>query len=197
MLFIESIKYHQYHFTNLAYHQQRLECTRKHFFPQDSPINLKNVLIHHTPGDSNLYKCRVIYGKQIYRVEFVPYKPRRVSSLKIVYDDTIDYSYKYQDREPLDILFKQKGVADDILVIKNGNITDSYYANIAFSDGKRWYTPASPLLKGTKRASLLNQKIIEEAEITLRDLFKFKSIKLLNAMLDWDSPYEISMDYVF
>ena len=197
MVFIESIKYHKSLFANLTYHQQRFDATRKHFFPKAAHIDLKNNVVDFAPQDSKLYKCRVLYGENIHKIEFVPYKTKLIYSLKIIYNDTISYDFKYQDRTQLDLQYQQRGVADDILLVKKGNITDSYYANVAFSDGKKWYTPASPLLKGTQRAFLLDQKAIEETDITLRDLFKFKSIKLINAMLDWDSPYEIPMDNIY
>ena len=94
-------------------------------------------------------------GKNITRIEFEPYVRPAVRSLKVVLSDSISYGYKSADRSALDHLFQLRGECDDILIVKKGCVTDSYYANVAFWDGKHWFTPDTPLLPGTMRASLL------------------------------------------
>ena len=77
----------------------------------------------------------------------------------------------------------------DILIIKNKEITDTSYANIAFWDGSKWLTPANPLLSGVKRQFLMNRGSIFPADIRLNDLHLFKHAVMINAMLDLeDSP---------
>jgi 4-amino-4-deoxychorismate lyase len=77
--------------------------------------------------------------------------------------------------------------ADDILIIKNGFITDTSFSNIAFFDGTQWFTPFTYLLNGTQRQHLLRQGAIVETEITPSDLKQFRYAKLINAMLDLET----------
>ena len=110
---------------------------------------------------------------------------REVQSLAIIRSDEIDYTYKNTNRESLNRLFAQRGKCDDILIVKQGLLTDTSIANIALYDGSNWYTPKHPLLKGTKRAQLLAQGIVQEKELGPEDLSSFPIIRLFNAMIDW------------
>ena len=114
-----------------------------------------------------------------------PYTVRHVHSLALMQADTIDYTYKSAGREPLNCLFALRGACDDILIVKQGLLTDTSIANIALSDGTHWYTPAHPLLKGTKRAALLEEGILQEKDIRPEDLPSFSTVRLFNAMIDW------------
>lgn len=71
-----------------------------------------------------------------------------------------------------DILAAQKGDCDEIIIIKNGLVTDTSFTNIAIYKHGMWLTPKHPLLLGTKRAALLEKGIIQEADITVDDLMK-------------------------
>jgi 4-amino-4-deoxychorismate lyase len=44
---------------------------------------------------------------------------------------------------------------DDIIIVRNGFVTDASYANLIFRKGDEWFTPATFLLAGTMRAFLL------------------------------------------
>ncbi|MEO0570500.1 MAG: aminotransferase class IV, partial [Bacteroidota bacterium] len=85
---------------------------------------------------------------------------------------------------------------DDILIVRKGWLTDSYYANIIFWDGTGWYTPSTYLLNGTKRSQLLQGGIIQEAPIQLKDLKSFKGFQLINAMLDFKPGVFLSIDNI-
>jgi len=141
-----------------------------------------------------LVRCRVLYVQSIEVVEFFPYQPRRINSLKLVYDDSIDYSLKYNNRDTLNRLVQMKGNCDEILIVKNGYITDTSYTNICFYDGTHWHTPSAPLLKGTKREQLIEKGIIIEAEIKPDDLLKYSNAMLINAMLDFDEKNGVVID---
>ena len=101
----------------------------------------------------------------------------------MVRSDEIDYTYKSIDRGYLNQLYALRETADDILIVKNELVTDTSIANIALYNGSEWHTPKSPLLKGTQRAFLLDQQIIKEEEITLKQLFTYSRITLFNAMI--------------
>ena len=111
---------------------------------------------------------------------------RDIKSLKLVYDDAIDYSYKYADRSALTKLLEQKGNCDEIIIVKNALLTDTSYTNLAFFNGKEWHTPSTPLLKGTMRERLVEEEKIREAAITVNDLKNYEKVSLINCMLDID-----------
>lgn len=71
--------------------------------------------------------------------------------------DTIDYRYKSTDRKELEALYALRGNQDDVLIVRNNLLTDTSIANVALEKEGVWYTPRTPLLKGTKRALLLEQ----------------------------------------
>jgi len=127
---------------------------------------------------------------------FLPHHYRQIKSLKLVEDDKIDYRYKFADRQHLGRLFERRGDCDDILIVKNGCITDSFTANVIFSDGSRWWTPDTPLLAGTMRAKLLKEGKISECRITPNGLNKYLKAGLINAMQDIDNMPVIAIDRI-
>lgn len=130
------------------------------------------------------YKCRALYRERIESVSFAPYTVRPVHRLKLVAADHIEYGLKFADRALLKQAFEQRGNADDVLLVKEGRITDTYYANIAFWNGRAWITPKRPLLPGTRRARLLRQGAIHTAPLRVEDLRHFHKATLFNAMMD-------------
>jgi len=184
---IESIKLQNGLLQNIEWHNKRFNEARKELFGIDDHVDLKQVVIvPNTLGDG-LYKCRILFERQIEVVEFQPYTARCVRSLQLLECDNIDYEYKYENRLVFDKLMAMKGDADDILVVKNGHITDTSYSNIVFSDGKKWITPDTWLLNGTQRQHLLAEGIITEANITPSSLKHYKWAKPINAMLDFET----------
>jgi len=140
-----------------------------------------------------IFKCRIIYSKQIEKIEFIPYQLPNINTLKVVTENQISYDHKYLDRNHLDQLFQQKENCDDILIVKNNLVTDTYFANIVFYNGTDWVTPAKPLLKGTQRASLLEKGMIKTADIHLEDLRSFEKARLINAMIRFEDEIEIEV----
>lgn len=140
-----------------------------------------------------LFKCRVIYASEIEKVELIPYTLPNIRSLKIVVDDQVEYSHKYLNRERLDTLFNKKGDCDDVLIVKNGLVTDTTYANILFYDGNYWLTPAHPLLRGTQREKLLSRGIVAKADIRPGDLALFEKARLINAMIRFEDKLDVEV----
>ena len=144
----------------------------------------------------DFYKTRVVYGEQgVETVEYAPYSMRNINSLQVAEDDTIVYDYKSTDRSRLNALVAQKRSCDEIIIVKHGLLTDTSFTNLAIYDDKHWVTPKHPLLHGTKRAELLDKRIIREADITLEDLRNANKISLFNAMIEFGEK-EVSIENV-
>lgn len=193
MKFIETIQVKKREFQNIHFHNQRLNQARQNVLKKTNDWQLEKLISIPDHLTDDIYKCRIVYSEDIHSVIFEPYQIRPIHSLKAVYHSSIDYNYKYLNRDLLHHLFEQKGSCDDILIIKNGFVTDSYYCNVAFFYKKNWYTPTAPLLKGTQRAALIEKNIIEEKDILIDDLHIFSKVRLFNAMMEWENAPEISI----
>ena len=129
-------------------------------------------------------KCSIGYRETIRTVGIVAYTPKVIRSLVLVEAEELDYSFKYSDRVQLEVLNKQRGERDEVLIVQNGCITDTTYSNVVFRKNGEFFTPHTYLLNGTKRQRLLRESIIKEAAITVDNLHEFEHVYLINAMLD-------------
>jgi 4-amino-4-deoxychorismate lyase len=127
----------------------------------------------------------VIYSEEVHSVEFIRYERKPIRTIKLKEAGSLEYSHKYLNRKDIDELYDLKGNHDDVLFVKNGRLTDTSYCNIALSDGKQWYTPALPLLAGTKRALLIKEDIVKVRDIKIQGLKDYREICLFNAMIDF------------
>ncbi|MGB0989651.1 MAG: aminotransferase class IV family protein [Halarcobacter sp.] len=185
MNYFETIRCEDYEVFNLEYHEKRVA--------KAVALNL-NLQEYIYPTSSELLRCKLIYDENsILSVEFFPYKKREINSFKIIEDEKIEYSKKYLDRSSIDILYEKRGSCDEIIIIKNGLVTDTSIANIAIYDGTTWLTPKKPLLEGTTRARLLKEGSLVEKDIDLQMLKQSKKLALMNAMIDFD----VIEDYSF
>lgn len=187
--FIETIRLEDGVPQLLEWHEQRMRRTLKAYYPTTEVPKLGDWL----PSDFPLGRCkwRVVYSDVIEEVSVEPYQPRLIRSLRVVEVSDLDYSYKRLDRQSLNACYSQRGGCDDVLIVRGGYLTDTTIANLALSDGHRWYTPRHPLLAGTARAELLNRGILELRDIRLEELHLYRRIRLINAMLPWG---EVELD---
>lgn len=184
--FVETIKIKEGRAQAIAYHQERMERTIRHFFPSLGVASMPSLERLLAPkAHMELYKARVVYGESgVESIEYAPYSMREVHSLQVVEDDNITYNFKSTNRDCLNALAARKGGCDEIIIVKRGLVRDTSYTNVALYDGKLWLTPRQPLLLGTKRAYLLEKKLIQEADLTLDDLRKAQKVSLFNAMIE-------------
>lgn len=183
---VETLKIADGIICQLPYHSDRMNRSRQQLFGCTDTIDIANILTGKIPAGQGVYKCRIVYDRHIHGIDIQPYTRKKVESLRCVYDNTIRYEYKHEDRQALQKLYEHRQSCDDILIIKNNLITDTSYSNIAFFDGNNWLTPAHPLLKGTRRAQLLTEGKIQEAILQTTDLQQFAKASLINAMMDLD-----------
>ena len=178
-LCLETIKIEDGQIYNIKWHNRRCNQTRLALFYQRKPIELQHYI---NPPQEGLFRCRILYNQNIVSIEYIPYKAKDNQTFKIVQSD-IEYSYKYANRELLDSLKKEFDTYDEIIVEKNGLLTDTTIANIAFYDGVSWITPKKPLLEGTMREKLLKSKFLIAKDIKSEDLIHFSNFALMNAMI--------------
>lgn len=145
----------------------------------------ENVLIPEA-HQKGIHKLRIAYNERDEQVALSEYHLKPIQTLQVVVDDDIDYHVKYEDRSRLKDLFNQRKHCDDVLIVKNGFVTDSSYSNIVFFDGSKWVTPSTPLLRGTARERLMTEGKIEPKAILVGDIHQYASFKLINAMRDFD-----------
>ncbi len=192
---LESIKVLDNQIHNLDYHKDRIIKSLRTAYGNhaNSPIDFDLIKKDIEKPDGGLYKLRLTYDESRYNYELIPYQIKPINSLKIIEGRDITYDLKWADRDCINQLYNQKATADDILIVKDGLITDTSYCNVAlFRDGI-WYTPQTPLLHGTKRAQLLEQKIIQEAKMTVDQISTYTQCRLFNALIDF-GQIEISTD---
>ncbi len=193
---IESIRICDGRVSNLPQHTSRMQKACREYLNMKEIWDLESLLSKQKFPATGLYKCRVLYDEKNVSVEFGAYQQRTVRSLKIVHDNSISYEYKFADRVRIDNLFAMREDCDDILIIRDGLVTDSSNANVMFQYANDWVTPESCLLKGTMRQSLLDAGEITTQKITLESLGDFRSCKLINAMI-LDQSQEIPIDAIF
>lgn len=196
-LLLESICVEHGDASLLHYHEQRMNRSRQDLWGSQ-PLNLQEMLAPQlSQYRDGLYKCRVLYQQDVKQVEFVPYQRPQINSLQKVYSQDIDYSYKSADRKALSELYQQRKSSDDILIIKNGVVTDSYFANVLFAQGDQWYTSDQPLLKGVQRQWLLDHGRIKAKRILEEELSQYTHFKLVNALNSFEYAPSIEIQRIY
>ncbi len=190
--FVETIRVVDGVAQNIDLHQRRMDATMAHFAPQANRLTINQSAI--VCGDG-VWKARIVYTPETGHVtyESAPYTLRPLHTLRLLTDDDIDYKYKSTDRHLLQRLHDACTDADDALIVRRGLVTDTTYANVAIWDGSRWLTPAEPLLRGTRRAALLRNGKIFEADIRASSLTRTTHIMVFNAMIE---PEQIIVNHV-
>src|SRR5882724_7985463 len=122
---IETIRLEKGQFGNLSYHQARMDLAFGEFWQHRSPIDVKEFLSTCPVPSIGLHKIRMVYDREVQSVQISVYKARKIQRLKIVESNSIVYPHKFEDRVALEGLFALRGDCDDIIIAKNGAITDA------------------------------------------------------------------------
>jgi len=190
--FLETIRLENGKVYHLAYHQKRVESVFEMFHQDVRGYNLSTLFV--AIPKEGLYRVRIVYNLQgEFTLSYVPYIKREIKSFKLLEDATLHYGCKFANRDTLDRLFAKKGDCDEIIITQNGYITDTSIANIALFDGKQWWTPKNPLLKGTTRQRLLERGFLKEKVLHVKDISQYKKLSLMNAMIDFDIIAELNL----
>lgn len=195
--FVESIKLKDGNLFRLKYHQERVNKTFREFFSEEDPINVFSVLNERLLPAVGTHKIRIVYDSDIISIDFSPYVRREIKSLKLVKTSIQSAPYKFEDRMAYNEAFSLKGDCDDVLLVKDGLLTDSSYCNVALFDGKNWITPKTPLIYGTNRAELIENGLIEEQDIRVDSIKSYEKICLFNAMIEFAELTIDTSDIIF
>jgi len=187
-LLFETIKIEDGLISNIYWHNQRCNRSRKALFKSQNDIDLEAFITAPTKG---LYRCRIVYNDNIQSVEYIPYQAKQINSIKII-KSQIDYEYKYNNRDELTQLLEKE--YDDILIEKNGFLTDTSIANIAFYTDSKWITPKQPLLRGTFREKLLKKGFLILKDIKKEEITYFSHFALMNAMIGFQIQENIHIE---
>lgn len=185
---LETIRVEDGEALHLDYHQKRIDKSTKGLFIQD--VIKKQVL-----PNKGCFKLRCVYTVNgVEEITITPYIKHKISTFRIVNDNLITYSYKYENRSPINRLFQLRNGCDDIIIVKNGFVTDSSFANIVLHDGEKWITPNTPLLEGTCRDRLIHDGAITEEPIGKSKLYSCHRLVLINAMLSFDENSYVAIN---
>lgn len=182
---------------NLALHQARIN--RSFTLSRTTPISLRNLANNTAFPSKGIYKWRVSYTIENDvppEYSLVEYSEKPIHSLQVVAIQPSEYKYKSEDRAVLDMAYAQRASCDDVLIVINDRLTDTWYCNIALYNGKNWHTPLHCLLQGTMRQKLIENGKIIEKDILLSDLKQYKKVRLFNAMIPWSSKKDITIDHI-
>ena len=183
LLFIETIRVEDGTFVRPELHLQRMRQTVREAYGVASGFDLADgsIPLQHRKGT---VKCRIVYGRSLSEISFAPYVPREIRSLRLVAaDDELDYHLKYADRSALARLLQRRDDCDEILIVRDGAITDTSYSNVAFFDGRKYVTPDTFLLNGMRRQYLLGTGVLTECRITPSDLGGFERVVLILSLI--------------
>lgn len=180
MKLLETIYLKDGQWQNIVYHNQRFNETRKAIFDNDETKDLTDLIEIPSEYKTGDFRCRMIYEGEIESINFIKYNQKEIKKLRLIDIENWNYQYKYADRSFLNKLLEENPDVDEVIMTKNGFITDCTIANLAFYDGKNWFTPSTPLLKGTKRQQLLDKQMITEREIRVPDISQYEGVCLIN-----------------
>ena len=193
--FIESIKVEDQKVFLIEYHQKRVNETFRQF-GKDTSIDLEKIFKNLQHDEDGLYKLRIVYDldKNV-KTQLIPYAIPEIDDFQLVENNTMDYSFKYDNRKEFANM-KEKAKAEEIIIVKNNRITDTSFSNLLFLKGKDWFTPTTYLLNGVQRQHLLKNKKIKEAEISLQNLREYSHFQIINALNDFDDMFVYSIEKI-
>ncbi len=178
-LLLETVRIENGKAFNLEWHNRRLNTSRRELFGASNKLDIKEYL-RNLPSHG-IWRARVLYRLDIEKIEILPYAlrlPRRFALAEF----KGEYRYKYANRTLFEKLKATYPLADELLLCRNGALSDTTIANIALFKQGCWFTPERPLLNGTTRERLLAQRRVVPAHIPCKSLEEFEALAVMNAM---------------
>ena len=178
---------------HLTYHLNRMKKTIHDIYQKPMPELQLDIPNEARKGK---YKCRIEYTDTIHSITFSPYQQKLRKSVALAFDDNICYKYKSVDRRNLARLVQQ-AQTDDVIIVRNGMITDASYCNLVFEDyAGHLFTPSDALLRGTCRQRLIDNGIVTERPICVNELHHYKNVYFINAMMDLEEAQKLPITVI-
>lgn len=194
-LLFESIRIENGIIHHLELHQQRIESSLLRLEGSRS-IDLKDFTSTIAIPQKGIHKLRISYNlDDIQNHQITPYIIRSIKTVELMICDELEYDIKFEDRSLINQLSQQSN-ADEIIIVKNGRITDASISNILFSSNGQWFTPDTPLLNGIARTHLIDTGKISSIPITVDDLKFFDQFCFVNALNPFDKTVKHPIDLV-
>jgi len=178
---------------HLDFHQQRVDRSLFDLYQIDKGFSLINFFENQQLPSQGMFRGRLVYEEQIKSFEIIPYQEQFIKTFKLVDCGSYDYSYKWADRSFFADQKSKFPEVDEIIFYSNHTIQDCTIANLAFLKNGVWYTPKSPLLKGTTRERLLSTNQIQELDIFVHEIDQFDRICLINVFRELSLENSLSL----
>ena len=180
--FFESIRIEDGMIQNGLFHLNRMMFTCLKNFKSFNHHDIFSKIVIPDDYKSTLCKLKILYNETDFSFSLSPYERKEIRFLQMVINDSIIYEFKSTQRLEFDLLLKEKGEANDVLIIKNGFVSDSGVANIVFFHDNVMLTPADCLLAGTERQRLIKEGILDAVKIKMEDIPYMDGFSIINAM---------------
>jgi 4-amino-4-deoxychorismate lyase len=190
---LETIRLENGKMMNIPYHENRIDRSLKKFYGKRELPLIRNLIQISGSQDSGVFKCSMVYSNTDFKISIQPYRKRNITSLLLIEKPDLHYDFKYADRSLFDNFLPQGNINSEIIFTRRGILTDTRYTNIALEKDGLWITPQTPLLEGTQRAFLIDNKLIQTGEISHNEINDFSRIRLFNAMIPWEDCIELDI----
>ncbi len=184
--FFETLRAQGESVDHFAYHRRRMERTlRANGMPEprtDWFAQLELALRAQALASPQPLRLHVDYDGISWQIAAGPLPTTPMRTLRLVVDNSIAYPYKSTDRSCLDRLFQQREEADDVLIVKDGYITDTSRANLLLLRQGEWFTPQHSLLPGTTQERLVEELHLQFVPIAPRELDRYEQLWIINAL---------------
>ena len=196
--FIESIRFCNGKTDNLALHQERVNVTFARFFADSMPIHLEKIIAKHPHSEGGLFKLRIVYDRELRELEYQAYRHPQYEQY-VLYEIPKKFAYKYKstERELFDKISSLFPPSVLPLLIQNGRVTDATFTNLIFNKNGEWYSPAEPLLFGTRLKNLVNASKVKLRVIKADEIESYDSIIPINAINHPGEAGEVSTESLF
>lgn len=142
-------------------------------------------------------RVRVLYDENGLDIEASPLMIQYPTTFRCVdVDHNFDYSYKFADRQVLNEAFLKRNGKEDVILIRDGWVTDTSKANLAFRKNDKWYTPYFPLLAGTTWKKLVSEQSLLPRPIHVDHIALFDVVRTFNALHAFEAAPEIPVDQI-
>lgn len=163
--------------------ERHLERMRKTCLFHYKEFHFEKIFGHLELPVNGIIKLNIWYNKTETEIRFAEYIPAIIKKIALVECEPVfEYSFKYTDRSYFNKLLQSTAGADEIVIVKNGMVTDTSKANIVFEKDGKYFTPDTFLLNGTMRQFLLTTGKVTEKAIKAEDISEYERIYFINAM---------------